>query len=403
MMLLDAGGAPQGASCHLLGDRALVGPFEPHPHLSLYIRSVTCALVAPGVFMNRLIVPVLAAVLLCACASDRFTRRCDTQPEATKGAVVALEAPAQASSSTVDDLFRLMTGRFDNHLQVLDDEAAKSSHPHQRIHSIFTPIEAPQVGTHLLYVEQYSDEDRTKVYRKRLYRFVAENPEVVRLEIASFVDAQRTEGVLTEPGRLSALQDAELDWKEGCEVRWRRVDDHFEGSTTRGACRVPSRHGGTLLIEDDLRLDAQALWIQDRAFDEEGKRVFGHPDGVPHKLQRAASFKGWAALKDPKDPTRWIRAQSLQLHDQGDEVALLAEDGSPLPYVVRLAQRVYRKSGTAILKMTVRARGSEAFLTYTWTAPDAQRIGVNLGDFQSGLTRVVPKAPEAKLSAAATP
>ena len=354
--------------------------------------------------MTRTSILLLLAPLWGGCASSVASQRCEAQ--ATEG-----RAEVRASEgSEAKALARLMAGRFDNHLQVLDDEAEGVDTPHGRIHSIFTPVSAHALGEHLLYVEQYTGEDPSKVYRRRLYRFVQEPEGVVRLEIASFVDESKTTDLLNRPEALGALGDADLDWKEGCEVRWRRQGDHFIGATARGACRVPSRRGGTLLIEDDLRLDANALWIHDRAFDEAGERVFGHPEGVPHKLVRAATFKGWAALKDPKDPTRWIRTQGSELHDQGSEVALVDEEGKPLPYVVRLAQRVYRKSNTAILKMTVRERGSDTFLTYTWTAPDSERVGVNLGDFQSGLTRVTPQtlttqAPQsrAKRSAAIVP
>ena len=86
------------------------------------------------------------------------------------------------------------------------------------------------------------------------------------------------------------------------------------------------------------------------------------------------------------------------MHDQGDEVALIALDGTPMPYSLRLAQRVYTATKTAILKFTVREPGAEGFIAYTWTEPDGERVGINLGDFQAGLTRITPVAPSATTS-----
>ena len=311
---------------------------------------------------------------------------CATAPMVTDPAPVAEEA-AVTSGGSAEHLTGWLTGHFDNHLQALDDEANDVEHPHGRVHSIFVPVDNPAVGAHLRYVEQYSDEDPEKVYRRRLYRLSDAPDGKVLLEIAAFKDEAVTEGALDDPAALNAIAADQLSWKEGCEVRWTWEDDRYLGATTRGACRVPSRFGGTLLIEDDLVLTATDLWIQDRAHDTAGARVFGHPEGIPHKLKRAALFRGWAAMRDPKDPNRWIACKPIVLHDQGSEVTVHAKDGTPLPYVVRLAQRVYRKTTTPILKFTVREPGATKFLAYTWTTPDGDKIGLNLGDFQTGLTR----------------
>ncbi len=311
---------------------------------------------------------------------------CATAPVAPDSVAKSAETHASASGNA-EHFAGWLTGHFDNHLQTLDDQADEVKNPHGRVHSVFVPVTNLAVGEHLRYVEQYSDEDPTKVYRRRLYRISDEPDGQILLEIASFQDEAVTVGAVESGEKLSALGADQLQWKSGCEVRWSWRDDHYIGATTRGACRVPSRKGGTLLIEDDLKLSATDLWIQDRAHDESGARVFGHPEGIPHKLKRAAVFKGWAAMRDPAQPKKWIGCQPIVLHDQGSEVQVKAKDGTPLPYVVRLAQRVYRATKTPILKFTVRAPGETRFKAYTWTEPDGSKVGVNLGDFQTGMTR----------------
>jgi len=331
--------------------------------------------------MGKLTSPLLICCLLSACA----TAPVQMDQEFTYDLGGEESSPSMVGGAA--HLVGWLTGHFDNHLQVLEDKAADAAHPHSRIHSVFLPVTNPALGEHLRYVEQYSDEDPDKVYRRRLYRLRDTAGGIVSLEIASFKNEAVTEGALDNAAALSTIDESQLSWKRGCEVQWTWDAGSYVGATTPGACRVPSPSGGTLTVDDDLYLSATELRIQDRAHDEHGQRVFGHPEGIAHVLKRAAIFRGWAAMRDPNDPTRWIGAKPIVLHDQGSEVTLEAKDGTPLPYVVRLAQRVYQESGTPILKFTVRAPGATEFIAYTGVEPDSSKVGVNLGDFQTGMTR----------------
>ena len=63
---------------------------------------------------------------------------------------------------------------------------------------------------------------------------------------------------------------------------------------TPNACSyVSSETVKRITFNDDLLLTEEALWISDRAQDEEGNRVFGHPAGVPHKNRKARRFECW--------------------------------------------------------------------------------------------------------------
>ena len=303
--------------------------------------------------------------------------------------------PAVATPSrTFQRFLKWFGGRFDNHLQTLEDEEAEVEHPHERIHSIFHPVTLPVIAPHLFYVEQYSGNDPSRVYRQRLYQFEERTDGEIVLLIFAFQEQEKFRGAHLDPSRLNELTREGLIPKPGCEVYWRWNEDHFEGTTRRGACKISSRRGVELTIEDDLYLDEDEIWIQDRATNDAGELVFGNPEGIPHKLRRAEIFRGWAALRDPENRERWIRAAPLLLHDQGAEIPLVDEAGEPLPYVVSLAQMVYGKTRTAVLKLTVSRRGEDRFIGYSWSEPDSHRIGINLDIVQTGLTRVTePNAP----------
>ena len=69
---------------------------------------------------------------------------------------------------------------------------------------------------------------------------------------------------------------------------------NFLGYMTPNACSyVSSESGKRIIFNDDLLLTEEALWFSDRAQDEEGNRVFGHPTSVPHKKRKARRFECW--------------------------------------------------------------------------------------------------------------
>ena len=75
------------------------------------------------------------------------------------------------------------------------------------------------------------------------------------------------------------------------------------------------RAANALFFNDDLLLTEEALWISDRAQDEEGNRVFGHPTGVPHKNREARCFECWmtAMQRDGE----WTSRRGLEIYDKG--------------------------------------------------------------------------------------
>lgn len=288
-------------------------------------------------------------------------------------------------------------GRFDNHLQVWQARGANTADDliHEHIHSIFARVDLPAFGEHVFYVKQYMDNDPKKTYRQRLYTFeIAPDRTSIVLEIFAFLDDAAYMDAHLSPDKLADLTPAKMRPTPGCEVYWRRNGDHFLGNTVEGACRIKSRRSGkTMIISDNLYLDDDEIWIHDRAVDEQGNLIFGHKGNVPHKLRRARVFTGWASTRKTDAPEgasggdAWNFVGDLTVHDQGDRIALVTKDGQELGYSIELAQLVYARTKVPILKLAVYEKGSDKkSLAYTWANPEAERIGVNLGKIQVGLT-----------------
>ncbi len=320
-------------------------------------------------------------------------------------ALLALLACLPATADEHDlqaDLEQLnawFAGRFDNYWQVRLEQSEPPEHPHGRIHSIFAPVELPEIGEHVYYVQQYSEGDPTKIYRQRLYSFSANSEEnAIELVIYAPPDTAAVVDSHLDPSKLAGLTIADLKSYDGCEVYWQRQnrggdDDHFIGFTKEGACRVTSsRSGKTLIISDDLRLDAGQIWIQDRAVDEDGNWIYGNQAGVPHKLQRVRFFECWAAAPKPvpagadaTEKPEWDLWRPIVIHDQGGHYDFVPPEADAGRYSMKLFQAVYSGENTVpVLELAIHETGQEKSVAYAWADPSSERIGINLRTVQTG-------------------
>ena len=302
--------------------------------------------------------------------------------------LLAISGSAQNLKSDMALMMKWFEGRFDNFAQTHDEKDDKAEFPHERIHSIFARVSLPAIGENVFYVQQYADGDPVKIYRQRLYSFVANKTEkAIELRIYTFPNEKAVLDAYLDPTKLNGVTPAKMESTPGCEVYWRRDGDKFVGTMKPNACKVVSKRSGkTLIITDDLFLTKDEIWINDQAKDDQGNYVFGNKSGTHHKLKRVHWFEGWSGImkngstpmmqQDPP-PDAYDGQRNIVLHDQGGLVKLSEK------YSVELSQLAY-KNGTRVLKLGVIDNATGKTIAYTWTNPDAERIGINLRWLQAG-------------------
>jgi ketosteroid isomerase-like protein len=311
---------------------------------------------------------------------------------------LAAAAAAQSKRSAIEaDLKQMMSlfeGEFDNFAQVWEEKEQKAQYPHEHIHSIFARVALPTFGEHVFYVKQYQDGDPAKIYRTRLYTFQPNEAEqAIELRIYQFPDEKAVNDAHLQPAKLAGLAPEKMRATPGCEVYWKREGEDFHGYM-KPTCRVNSqRLGKTIVITDNLKLSRDEIWINDQAKDTEGNYVFGNKSGVHHKLKRARYFDGWFALRkdgsrstDEGKPEDYLSTRGLRIHNQGGRAALVGPNGEKTKYWVELAQLIQQTAKVEVLVLKIYEEGSDRAIAYTWTQPDAWRIGVNLRWIQTSFT-----------------
>ena len=175
-------------------------------------------------------------------------------------------------------------GEYNNHEQVWLQKGLKEDVVFNHVHHIFYTVTSPKVGKYVFYVEQSMAKSK-KVYRQRLYRFsVDKKKKALRLDLFKFKDEKAWRGLHLKADQASKLTLDDLKEIKGCEVYWKYQvkEKYFTGEMVKDQCKIVSSWSKkTMIINDDLILDQNTIYIRDVAKDEKGKILFGHPE-LPH-------------------------------------------------------------------------------------------------------------------------
>ena len=305
---------------------------------------------------------------------------------------------AQNLEADLKEMHTWFTGEFDNFQQVWQEKEDKTpdSLMHERIHSIFLPVKMPALGEQVFFVKQYMDGDTNNIYRMRVYNLSIDKAEkAIRLDIYSFkekADETRFKSANHTPSLLAALKPENFTTMTGCGVFWKRENGVFIGSMKPKACNfISKRSNKKVFITDSLKLTPNEIWIRDEAEDENGNYIFGHKGKIHHKLARCRPFKGWIAWRSEEGKEgkedKYVFIGNLKLHDHGWKTRVILPDGTITPYSVELSQVIFEKK-IPVMKLAIYEEGKSKAVTYNWTNPEAERIGINLRWIQVGLTEI---------------
>jgi len=316
--------------------------------------------------------------------------------------VVASSSGALTQQQQLDQIVSLLAGEWDNHQQLwLAKQVAQSAEPTQplpRLHYSVQPLQAPKIGRRLFLVQQSGGGLADGRIRLRVWRFAVDQANGgVRQDVYAFRQPDRYIALL-QAGQLPELRHQDLTPTPGCSLRWTAAaQGGWMGSMSGQQCNAGERPGELpRYVRDQLYLSQDQLTVESTSA-LVGQRA---PPPVQLKLQRASQYEGWLAI-NPAGPNArsgdaqrpWHTRKDLRLHDGGQRMEVLWDDGSPSGWSIELARVQYPNASEPILRLDLIEDASGRVLTYVWAGADSTQIGMNLGWFQAGLTRM--RAPYA--------
>ncbi|CAM3649440.1 chromophore lyase CpcT/CpeT [Litorimonas haliclonae] len=285
-------------------------------------------------------------------------------------------------------MMRWFPGHYDNMEQVYfeEDLGIDQDIRHNRIHSIFTPVDLPGFPGKTFYVEQYQNDNPEDVYRQRIYSFTPDYTEqAIKLNIYIPKNADAIKGAYSDLSKLDGLKLTDFSLYPGCEVYWTYENESFRGYMKEGACQIESsRSGKTLIITDNLQLSKTSIWIQDEAEDSEGNYVYGNKAGVPHKLRKARPFSCWVSPQ--KENGEYAFYNDIQLHDQGGRAWVTGEGHERVGLKMRNVVWPTGSNRNSLVLYAYRGEDENHAVSYSWTSPDSERLAMNLRWVQASCT-----------------
>lgn len=305
-------------------------------------------------------------------------------------------AHANPKNETLDRDFRVMMawfpGQYNNQEQVYfeEEQNVPDDERHERIHHIFAPVSLENFPGTTFYVQQYQNDDPADIYRQRIYSFEPDYEEqAIRLTIYTPKDPDALIDAHLDPSKLVNLSPETMTLRPGCEVFWKKQAAHFIGYMKKDTCSfVSKRSGKKILINDNLILSANEIWISDQAVDEEGTYVFGNKAGIPHKNHKARVFKCWVSVKKRRDKDGWSFDQNLRVHDQGGRVWVTTDERRPQKVGIKIRNVEWPRGRNrdSLVLYAYRDDKPDYAVSYAWTSPDGDRLALNLRWMQASCT-----------------
>ena len=186
----------------------------------------------------------------------------------------------QNESSTQDDsadsvdlapmLAKQLSGTFNS------EEQSNNDPSYYAIQLQTCAVNAPEIGKHVLYVEQASMSSINAPYRQRLYLLTQTSETEITSTIYSLKDPIAQIGLCNEEtvGYFS-MDDVEL--REGCDVYLDYDEDSFQGSTDVGTCS--SDLNGATYATSIVNTYEDKIESLDQGFDSAGVQVWGAEAG----------------------------------------------------------------------------------------------------------------------------
>jgi CpeT/CpcT family (DUF1001) len=257
------------------------------------------------------------------------------------------------------------------------------------------PVDAPWLGLHVLYLEEFLHDDPDSIRRQLLLDLQPAEPPAggVHVRLYSFKEPQRWIHLDRRPQLLPRLQRNELVRLEGCDLMLKREGDQFSGSTEGREC-LDTREGGQRYVELRLVIGEDLYWYRRRVLlrktDELQEEVFGFNWFEMNDARLFSCRVDWSATGRRSDLRPLAR---LDLHDQGGRAHFVTPDGRKLELTLHSEDWPFMTDRDALI-LLVQDQVQSTPLASAWTDIDSDDISINLGWLRVQCGSMVPNSDE---------
>jgi len=265
----------------------------------------------------------------------------------------------------------------------------------RRVRTIVARVNAPWLGPHVLYLEEFLHDNPDHVRRQLLLQLDPPLPPAVGVHVRlyTFTDPQRWAHLNRRPKLLATLSRHEVVESKGCDLTLKREGDQFRGGTVGHEC-VDVRKGPARYVDFQLVISEDLYWYRRRVLLKSGDDLQEELIGFNwFELNEARLFTcriEWSSSGRRADLRPLVK---LDLHDQGGRARFLTPDGRRLELTLHSQDWPFMIDRDALILLVQDQAESEP-LASAWTEIDATQISVSLGWLNVRCGSIAPSGEE---------
>lgn len=286
--------------------------------------------------------------------------------------LAASPALAQGQDSTYAErnlavLAQILPGAYDNWNQVYfaqrtkEPEETRSGRQHLRI----ARIAAPAFGAHVFLLRSTVNGPDETPRAVRILALSAE-PDGKSVRLKSYIPPAETSAFET-------LAPAQAANEPGCDLFFTRENNVFLGRSREGACTIAGKASRV-----EMQISPQAFWSGTARAGETAK---------PYKMDRVRDFTCYVDIPGVgggrAEP--FVRYENLKLHDGGGQTFFKTKDGkrelgltlSHVRWAINNETGAFTRD-SLVLYVNEKIGENIETLTYSFTDPKADRLGINM-------------------------
>lgn len=207
---------------------------------------------------------LLSFSIFIACSGDTKSKtNSDDSSQAAKKQMTPQEE--------IKDIIKVWTGVYNNERQVKERRAAgdpvmslgTDNMGWLQLTSHYMPIVKPDIGEHLLYVEEFRDGIPDSTYRQRIYKLVVDSTDTKRVVMCTFKDKRKYVGAFKDLSILDDLTPEDISpYPDICDMIVTTTDDGYTMKMMDKKCSFGGRY-----FDYRVRLEDGKYFCKDRIVD----------------------------------------------------------------------------------------------------------------------------------------
>ena len=298
-------------------------------------------------------------------------------------AALMIAAGGAADAGDAATLERVWSGVRDSSEQVvmsLDRGAAQwPQASERRVRTIVAPVNVTWLGAHVLYLEEFIEDDPQQPRRQLLLQLepAGEPLHAVRVHLFTFVNPTRWTHLNYRPPLVAALSRQDIVPSTGCDLVLARAGDQFRGGTVGRRC-LDWGAGSSRYLDYQLLISEDLYWYRRRLLRQSDgelqEEVMGFNRFEPNEARLYACRIAWSASGNARDLHPLL---TLDLYEAGGHARFVTPDGRVLELTLHGRDWPFAIDRDALL-LLLQEPGARSPLATAWAQMDTQQITLEL-------------------------